>query len=110
MHLRRIAAASSAALAVVGCSDRTDGAAPDATADQVGCLFCSDASEDLPNVVRVRNEIDQVCSITDCHGSTNGGMGLSPGAEFDAMINVTSTEVPPMKRVLATRRLLRRWG
>lgn len=66
------------------------------------CLLCSDASfEDVPLVVQVRGEIDAVCSNIDgCHGSNSGGMTLLPGSEFNAMINVTSTENPPMKRVL----------
>jgi hypothetical protein len=76
---------------------------PGATGDDAGfgCLVCSDASEELPDWVAVRDNIDRICSDTDnCHGSAAGGMGLSPGHEFDTMINVTSTENPPMKRVL----------
>lgn len=95
-------------LCAVACSPRSDGAAdegdggPDATSDGgVGCLFCSDATEELPDWVAVKDEIDRVCSDKDgCHGSAAGGMGLSPGREFGSMIDVTSTENPPMKRVL----------
>lgn len=51
--------------------------------------------------MRVKGEIDQVCSNADgCHGSGTGGMGLTPGHEFDAMINVPSSEVPSLMRVL----------
>jgi hypothetical protein len=65
------------------------------------CLFCVDATTDASVEVQVRGTIDQICSSVDgCHGEGVGGMGLSPGHEFDAMINVTSTENPPMKRVL----------
>ena len=95
-------------LGALGCSS-PDGApegggpdaAPDATADAgVGCLFCSDATEDLPAWVAVKGEIDRVCSESDnCHGSGAGGMGLSPGHEFGTMIGVVSTQNPPMKRV-----------
>lgn len=100
-------------LALLGCSgggasqDAADAAvdaavdAPaDATAEGVGCLFCSDATEDVSDLVRVKGVIDQVCSNIECHGGGVEGMGLTPGHEFDAMIDVPSTEVPPMLRVL----------
>jgi len=66
------------------------------------CLFCSDASaiDDAPLAVQVKGAIDQICANPEgCHGSGAGGMGLSPGYEFDSMINVQSTENPPMLRV-----------
>lgn len=77
-------------------------ASVDATTDEgVGCLVCGDTTEELPDWVRVKGKIDQVCSIADnCHGSGAGGMGLSPGHEFETMIGVTSFENPPMKRVV----------
>jgi hypothetical protein len=66
------------------------------------CLFCFDASEidDAPLSVQVKSKIDQICSNEGCHGSGAGGLGLSSGHEFDTMINVVSTENPPMLRVL----------
>jgi hypothetical protein len=105
----RLAVAIVASLAVAcspsaGTSDvgSQPDAAPDATADEgVACLVCGDATEELPDWVRVQATIARVCSNSDdCHGSGAGGMGLSPGHEFATMIDVTSTEVPPMKRVL----------
>lgn len=109
----RVLACFLATLSVVACSPRSDGAEDetqddaegglDATADGGAlCLVCSsDATEDLPDWVSVKDEIDRVCSSADnCHGSGAGAMGLSPGREFGSLINVTSTENPPMKRVL----------
>ena len=65
------------------------------------CLFCVDATTEASVEVQVRGTIDQICADVDgCHGEGAGGMGLTAGHEFDAMINVTSTENPPMKRVL----------
>jgi hypothetical protein len=100
-------AALVAGLTFLGCSPAdggaTDGAPPtEAGPDAgVGCLFCSDATIDASLELRVKEKIDQICANADgCHGQGAGGMGLAPGAEFDAMINVTSTENPPMKRVL----------
>ncbi|HEX3343826.1 MAG TPA: hypothetical protein VHS09_04600 [Polyangiaceae bacterium] len=98
-------------LVLVGCTstgaapDDTPDASPDAAADATtdatyGCLVCGDATEELPDWVRVEGEIDRVCSSADnCHGSGAGGMGLSPGHEFGTLIDVVSTENPPMKRV-----------
>jgi hypothetical protein len=96
-------------LALAGCSppagDEPDGgadSAADSTADEgIGCIVCGDATEELPDWVAVKDDIVRICSNSDdCHGSGAGGMGLSPGHVFDTMINVTSTENPPMKRVL----------
>jgi hypothetical protein len=53
-----------------------------------------------PALPFVKSEIDRVCSNVDgCHGGAAGGMVLHPGSEFDAMINVVSSEMPPMLRV-----------
>jgi hypothetical protein len=86
-----------------GCSSGGEGPS-DASTDEGGgfCLTCaSDVSIDSPPLVRVRGEIDQVCSNADgCHGSGAGNMGLTPGNEFQAMINVASSEMPSLKRVL----------
>jgi hypothetical protein len=107
----RALAAFLASLALSGCSgsEAASGGAPDATSeavvdaspgDGVGCLFCSDATEELPDWVAVKAEIDRVCSKADnCHGSGAGEMGLSPGHEFGTMIDVVSWENPPMLRV-----------
>jgi len=90
--------------AASGCSSsaRGEGAA-DASIDESGgfCLTCpSDVAIDAPPLVLVRDEIDQTCSDPDmCHGSSAGNMGLTPGHEFEAMINVVSSENPPMLRV-----------
>jgi hypothetical protein len=63
--------------------------------------LCSDAGDDAPLALQVKSELDRVCAgVESCHGSGAGGMLLSPGHDFDALINVTSTENPPMKRVL----------
>jgi hypothetical protein len=108
----------SALLAVVACGagggDTPDASETDATIlsdagdggtgapeTSMSCLFCSDAAGDASVLVQVRGEVDRVCSNMDgCHGSGTGGMTLLPGSEFNAMINVTSFENPPMKRVL----------
>jgi hypothetical protein len=90
-------------LGLLGCSTTSPrSAAPrDAGEEASECLFCSDASDDAPLSVQVKGKIDQICSNVDgCHGDGAGGMGLSPGNEFGPMINVTSTENPPMKRVV----------
>ena len=101
--------AALAAVVLVACSpaSSTDGGPPTVDAgdggEGTGCLFCSDAqlSDDAPLAVQVKGKIDQICANVDgCHGDGAGGMGLSPGHEFDTMIDVTSTENPPMKRVL----------
>lgn len=95
------------ALALSGCSSpdeqpTVDAGALDATTDRSSpCLFCSEATDDAPLSVQVKGKIDQICANVDgCHGEGTGGMGLSIGAEFDAMINVPCQEEPPMKRVL----------
>jgi hypothetical protein len=65
----------------------------------LGAPGCS-SPDAAPLALRVRGKIDQICANADgCHGQGAGGMGLSGGAEFDAMINVPSTERPPMLRV-----------
>jgi hypothetical protein len=95
-----------AALGVLGlwaCSPTSPSAGPptDAGEEGVDCLFCSDATDDAPLGVQVKGKIDQICANPDgCHGMATGNMGLRAGAEFDAMINVTSFENPPMLRVL----------
>lgn len=75
----------------------------DASTDEGGamCLTCaSDVVIDSPPLVRVRGEIDQVCSNADgCHGSGAGNLGMTPGHEFDELINFASSEMPAMKRV-----------
>jgi hypothetical protein len=93
------------ALAAAGCSSPGGGGEgpADASIDEGGggCLTCaSDVSIDAPLPVRVKEEIDQVCGSPDgCHGG-GAPMGLHAGAEFDAMIGVTSIEMPSLKRVL----------
>lgn len=64
-------------------------------------LICNDASFDGPLPVQVKGELDQVCGSPDgCHGAGTGNFGIQINAEFADMINVTSSENPPMKRVL----------
>ena len=94
------------ALALLACSpacgspDAVAADAGDAGDAGVGCLFCSDATDDAPLAIQVKGKIDQICSNIECHGDGVGHMGLTPGGgEFDAMINVTSFENPPMLRV-----------
>lgn len=92
-------------LAALGCGNAHEGdGGDDAGSDQLGaapCLICGDASSDAPLAVQVKGEIDQVCGSPDgCHGLGAGGMGIHTGAEFGAMIDVSSVEVPTMKRVL----------
>lgn len=90
-------------LGLVACSPTSPSAGPpmDAGEEGVGCLFCSDATDDQSLQVQVKGKIDQICANPDgCHGIATGNMALSVGSEFDAMINVTSFENPPMKRVL----------
>lgn len=96
--------ASVLALVSCGCSSSSaQGEGADASVDDGGafCLTCpSDASIDALPLVLVKGEIDRVCSDPDgCHGIGAGNMGLTPGHEFDAMINVVSLENPPMLRV-----------
>jgi len=96
-----LAAAASAWLSGCSASSGPDGVPDAADGEATACLFCSDASIDASLTVRVRGKIDQICANADgCHGSGAGGMGLSPGNEFAPMIDVTSMENPPMKRVL----------
>lgn len=95
-------AAAFVALALVGCSPADETPASDGGDAGSPCLFCSDATDDAPVAVQVKGIIDQIRSNVDgCHGQGAGGMGLTPGGgEFDAMINVTCQEEPPLKRVL----------
>jgi hypothetical protein len=58
-----------------------------------------DAADDRSPLEKVKSEIDRVCSQDGCHGGGVAGLGLHANAEFDAMINVTSLEMPPMLRV-----------
>jgi hypothetical protein len=91
-----------AALAFPACSSTPapTGEPRDAGADSVGCLFCSDATDDAPLAVQVKGKIDQICGNVDgCHGDFAGHMSVGPGEEFDAMIGVESFENPPMLRV-----------
>lgn len=92
-------------VAASGCSSSAQGeGGADASIGEGGgpCLTCaSDVTIDAPPLVLVRGEIDQTCSNPDtCHGGGAGGMGLSPSDPFGAMINVASTEMPALKRVL----------
>jgi hypothetical protein len=100
------------ALGVASCSSpgpyATSNAGGDASHDATTvvddgppCITCGDATQDLPPVLRVKEEIDQVCSSVDgCHGAGAGNLALSFGNEFATMINVRSYEVPTMYRVL----------
>jgi len=66
-----------------------------------GLIGCSDAGFDGPLAVQVKGELDQVCGSPDgCHGMGEANFGVHIGSEFTDMINVTSTENPPMKRVV----------
>jgi hypothetical protein len=63
--------------------------------------FCIDATAyNGPPLPFVKDKIDRICSSVDgCHGECQGMMCLHANAEFDAMINVVSYEMPPMLRV-----------
>jgi hypothetical protein len=63
--------------------------------------FCIDSTAyDGPALPFVKDKIDRICSNADgCHGACQATMCLSPAAEFDAMINVVSHEMPPMLRI-----------
>jgi hypothetical protein len=107
VHRRLLQVVLGLGLGLPGCSPSDGGEADAATpveagaGDGPGCLFCSDATIDASLEVRVKGKIDQICANADgCHGQGSGGMSLLPGAEFDAMIDVSSTEVPTMKRVV----------
>ncbi len=51
--------------------------------------------------MQVKGELDLVCGSPDgCHGAGVANFGVDPNAEFSDMIGVTSTENPPMKRVV----------
>jgi len=100
-------AAALLTLSPLGCGNTLDsGGGNDASSDAseagLPCFTCGDTSfSDAPLTVQVKGEIDQVCGNPDgCHGGGVGGMGIHTGAEFDAMINVTSLENPMLKRVL----------
>jgi hypothetical protein len=90
------------ALGLLACSPASESSGPptDAGEEGVPCLFCSDATDDAPLSVQVKGKIDQICANIECHGDDLGHMALTVGHEFDAMINVTSFENPPMLRVL----------
>jgi hypothetical protein len=102
---------ASLAFAVAGCGspstpgEPSDAGGPDAErADVTNCLTCGQDAAfpgDASTAELVKVKIDQICANPDgCHGIGAGNMGLSPGHEFDTMIDVTSWENPPMKRVL----------
>jgi len=92
-------------LAATACSSSP----PNATESDAGAegggepcgLICGDAASDAPLWVQVKGELDLVCGSPDgCHGAGQANFGVHPGAEFTDMIDVTSTENPPMKRVV----------
>ena len=87
-----------------GASPPRDGSLGDAgSTDGGSCLICQEASfPDVPVALLVQDTLDQICGAADgCHGTSCGQrFPIHEGVEFDAMINVTSYENPPMKRVL----------
>lgn len=89
---------------LLGCapSARSGGPVTDASEEQgAGCLFCSDATDDESLALQVKAELDRTCAgVESCHESGAGDMLLSSGHDFSALIDVTSSENPPMKRVL----------
>jgi hypothetical protein len=101
----RLLATSIAVGTLLACSSSSAQVSPesDASVDEAGppCLICNDASFDGPLPVQIKGELDQVCGSPDgCHGAGTGNFGIQIGSEFSDMINVTSSENPPMKRVL----------
>ncbi len=102
---RRLLAIAFAAGSLTACASNSAGsnAEADAGPAEAGlpCFACDDASFDGPLAVQVKGELDQVCGSPDgCHGAGTGNFGIHIGSEFSDMINVTSSENPPMKRVL----------
>jgi hypothetical protein len=94
---------ATAGLAACSSTSSQSSSQPDAGDVEAGpaCLICNDASFDGPLAIEVRGTLDQVCGSADgCHGAGAGNFGVHIGAEFTDMINVTSSENPPMKRVL----------
>jgi hypothetical protein len=88
-----------AAAALVGCFGGDPGAPEDGgTTDATTCGFtCFDASEDLPLAVLVKSDLDRVCGqITECHGSSMGGLAISSMHDFDRIINVEAGQMPNM--------------
>ena len=98
---------ASLASCLVGCSstptEAPDSGAPSDAGDAAAsCLICSvDAPSDGPLYLRVQATLELVCGSTDgCHGAGAGNMGILPGSPFANLVGVTSSENPPMKRVL----------
>lgn len=93
-------------VAATACSSSSPSAEPsdggtDGSMGEPCGLFCNDAAFDGPLWVQVKGELDQVCGSPDgCHGAGEANFGIHPGTEFSDMIDVTSTENPPMKRVV----------
>jgi hypothetical protein len=93
------------AAAATGCSSPPDGETGDASTSDASeggtsCLLCREASFDGPAFLEIKGVMDQVCGNVDgCHGTGAASFGVQPGTEFSSMIDVTSTEKPPMKRV-----------
>ena len=97
------------ALLLAGCSSpqATPAVGSDASGDAGldaggSCFFCGDARVDTDASLasQVQGVVDQICSNADgCHGQSSGGMSLSVGNEFSAMIGVLSTERPDLLRV-----------
>ncbi len=101
----RLAAATIFTVGATACSSSSQNATDsDAGAESGGepCgLICNDAASDAPLWVQVKGELDLVCGSPDgCHGAGVANFGVHPNAEFSDMIDVTSSENPPMKRVV----------
>ncbi len=106
--LLNCAALQALALALLGCSSSSagdeggDGGPSDASEAGASCtLICAEASFDGPVQTEVRDILLQVCGNADgCHGGGAANFGVAPPDPFVDIINVTSTEDPPMKRVV----------
>jgi len=51
------------AIGVIACSPASPVTDADGSEAGVGCLFCSDATDDAPVVVQVKSRSDQVCAV-----------------------------------------------
>jgi hypothetical protein len=98
--MRRLAAM--AVLLASGCSsgDNRPGPSNDAGTGGGACTFsCLEASTSgLPLSRQVRIIIGS-CAGADCHNMGAGGLQLSPGSEFGAIVGVPSVERPELLRV-----------
>lgn len=90
MLRRALPRAAALTLGLAGCGDPTPPAGPDAAAG--------------PAYAEVHALLARACAFSRCHGGTamSGGLNLgdSPATSHAAIVNVASTQVPALRRVL----------